>query len=255
MATIKLTLQYDGTDFGGWQLQPNARTVQAVVEQGLDGLLGEAVRLHSSGRTDAGVHARGMVAHFTTGRELPLSAYREGLNALLPADVAVIRAEAVADDFHARFSATGKWYRYTLLRSPVRHPLHDRYALQLRADLDLAAMRRAAQALVGEHDFAAFRSSSCEAATSVRRVTAIDLLEQDQLLHIDVRGGGFLKNMVRIIVGTLLEVGQGKRSVASVAELLASKDRTLAGKTVAGKGLCLMEVYYDGEALQGAARD
>lgn len=244
MAKIKLTLQYDGTDFGGWQLQPNARTVQAEVEQGLAELLDEAVRLHSSGRTDAGVHARAMIAHFETDRELPLTAYREGLNRLLPSDVAITAAEEVNDAFHARFSAIGKWYRYSILRSPVHQPLYDRYALQLRAALDLPAMRRAAALLLGEHDFAAFRSSSCEAATSVRRIDAVELVEQEALLHIDIRGSGFLKNMVRVIVGTLLEVGQGKRPVESVAELLVSKDRTRAGKTVAGKGLCLMEVYY-----------
>ena len=244
MRTILLLLEYDGTDFAGWQLQPNGRSVQEVVEAALGELLGEAVRLHSAGRTDAGVHALAMPAHFTTARSLPLRAFRDGLNRLLPADVAVRAACEMPAAFHARFAAQGKWYRYTILRAPVRSPLLARTAWQLRGQLDLAAMRAAAELLIGEHDFAAFRASGCAARTTVRRMDSIELTENGALLHIDVRGSGFLRNMVRMLVGTLVEVGRGKRPAHDIVRLLANAEGVRCGPTAPPQGLCLMAVDY-----------
>src|SRR5512139_1938512 len=168
MRTILLILEYDGSAYAGWQLQPNGRSVQAEVEGSLAELLGKPVRLHSAGRTDAGVHARAMPAHFTTTCDLPLRAFRDGLNRLLPADVAVRAVYEMPAGFHARFGAEEKWYRYTIDRRAVRSPLDRRASWQVRGALDLAAMRDAASLLVGEHDFAAFRSSACAARTTVR---------------------------------------------------------------------------------------
>jgi len=249
MRKILLIVEYDGTDFAGWQLQPNGRSVQEVIEQALAVLLGAAPRVHGAGRTDAGVHARAMAVHFTTTRALPLSAFRDGLNRLLPADVAVCAAHEVPADFHARFAATQKWYRYTIDRRAVRSPLSRRMAWQVRAALDLAAMREAAALLVGEHDFAAFRTSGCAAKTTVRRLDRIDLLEEGTLLHIDMRGSGFLRNMVRMLVGTLVQIGRGQRPVADIERLLANQAGVCSGPTAPAHGLCLMAISYP-EPLQ-----
>lgn len=246
MRTILLTLEYDGTDFAGWQLQRNRRTVQDVVERALAELLGEPVRLHSAGRTDAGVHARGMPAHFFTSRDLPLQAFRDGLNRLLPDDVAVTAVCEVPTGFHARFAASRKWYRYTIDRRSVRSPLRRRTSWQVRTPLDLSAMRDAAGLLVGEHDFAAFRTSGCAAMTTVRRLEQVELTEEGALLHIDVHGSGFLRSMVRRLVGTLVQVGTGKRPAAEVAALLANQPGVRGGPTAPPQGLCLMAVSYPG---------
>lgn len=244
MKTIRLTIEYDGTDFAGWQLQPNGTTVQEMVEAALARVLGEPVRVHSSGRTDAGVHARGMVAHFRTERELPLTAYCEGVNGLLPRSVAVVAAEQAPEGFHARFDACGKWYRYTLCNRRIRSPLVDRYAWHVRTPLDVEAMRSAAAAFVGEHDFAAFRTTGCAATSTRREVYSVELAQERELLHIDVRGSGFLKNMVRIMAGTLVEIGAGRRRVSDVSRLLGAPERAGAGQTAPARGLCLMEVWY-----------
>lgn len=244
MARIKLTIEYDGTDFVGWQVQPNGVSIQQRVELALEQLLEEKVRVHSSGRTDAGVHALGMVCHFDTGRELPLSAWREGVNRFLPVTIAVRQAEEVGDDFHARFSAKGKRYRYSLLRNEVRSPLQRRTSWQIRQKLDLESMREAARLFVGEHDFAAFRTSGCAAVTTQRKIFSVDLIEEGDLLHIDVSGTGFLKNMVRMMVGTLVEIGRGKRPVDDVEKLLDCSSEVGPALTAPAQGLCLMEVDY-----------
>lgn len=244
MRTILLVLEYDGTDYAGWQIQPNGLAVQEVVEKALAEILGHEVRVHASGRTDAGVHARGMAAHFQTDANLPLQAFREGVNTFLPPDVAVLEAREVPADFHARFSAKGKWYRYTIYLNQVRSPLAARYAWHLRGTLDLGLMRTAAQSLVGEHDFGAFRSSGCVAKTTVREIFSIDILPDDKFIHIDIRGSGFLKNMVRMIVGTLVDVGLGRRPAEEVAMLLAGTDAMTCGQTAPAHGLCLHEVWF-----------
>jgi len=203
------------------------------------------VRIHGSGRTDAGVHARGLVAHFDAPRALPLSAFREGLNRFLPAQVAVLDAREVAADFHARFAARGKWYRYSIQTGPVRRPLLARSSWHLRPLLDLERINAAAAACVGRHDFAAFRTASCDARTTVRELYACTARREGEQVLLDVKGDGFLRNMVRIITGTLVEVGLGRRPAADLPRLLAGDPLLKPGPTAPAHGLCLMQVYYD----------
>ncbi len=244
MRTIKLTLEYDGTDYVGWQRQPNGLSVQQVVEEALERVTGGPVALHSSGRTDAGVHARCMVAHFRTGLNLPLAAFREGVNCFLPRDIAVRKAEEASEGFHARFDARGKWYRYTLYLNPVRSPLHARTSWHIRGPLDVEAMTGAARVFVGRYDFSAFRTSGCAARCTEREIYSFEIRPEGDLVYCDVRGSGFLRNMVRVMVGTLVEVGLGKRGVDSILSLLSGDSQHPSGMTAPPQGLCLMEVWY-----------
>lgn len=243
MRQIKLTIEYDGTNYVGWQLQPNGLSIQQVLEESLAHILGAPVRIGSSGRTDAGVHARRMVASFLTDKVLPLTAYRQGMNCLLPPDVAVVAAEEVPLEFNPRRDARGKRYRYTICLAPNRSPLTRLYAWHLSTPLDLERMRQGAACFVGEHDFAAFRTSGCAARSTVRRIDSVTLATSGELLQIDVCGSGFLRNMVRIMVGTLVWIGQGKLSPEHV-KLCLSDPATPAGPTAPANGLCLDEVFY-----------
>lgn len=250
MRNVKLIIEYDGTAYCGWQVQPNGITVQEVMEGALLRMLGEPAKLRSSGRTDAGVHARGMVACFNTEKGLPLRAFREGLNTLLPQDIAVRDACEVPLPFNPRADALAKHYRYTVLMDSLRSPLARRTAWRLGGRLDLDAMRAACALFVGEHDFAAFRASNCAAKTTVRNIYALDLVQEGPFIHLDVNGSGFLKNMVRIIAGTIVEAGQGRRDPQSVAELLLGGNRQVSGVTAPSNGLCLMQVFYPTELLE-----
>lgn len=245
MSVVRLIIEYDGTQYVGWQRQPNGVAIQQVVEEALDEVCGGAHVLFSSGRTDAGVHARGMVAHFATENLLPMGAYREGINRLLPSDIVVRDAAVVPDDFHARYSAKGKWYRYSICAAPIRSPLAGRYSWHVRSILDLSCMRQAAALFVGEHDFSAFRATGCSARTTVRRIFSVDVTAAEDLIHVDVRGTGFLRNMIRIMVGTLVEVGRGKRPPEEIGDMLIDCRRAQAGITAPPQGLCLMEVFYE----------
>jgi len=247
MNRIRLTIEYDGTDYVGWQRQPNGLSVQEVVELALQQVVGHPVQIISSGRTDAGVHARGMVVHFDTSCVLPMTAYREGVNAHLPMDIVITDAMLVSPEFHARYSALAKRYRYTLSIGATRSPLASRFSWHLRSPLDIESMRVAAESLVGRHDFAAFRSSGCVAKSTIREIFSIRIKRHGRMQYIDVIGSGFLRNMVRVIVGTLVEVGRGKRTADEVRQLLVSCDRDRAGATAPPQGLCLMQVWYDGE--------
>ena len=244
MRTIKLTISYDGTSYAGWQYQPNGLSVQQVMEEALAKILGLQVRLCSSGRTDAGVHAERMVAVFRTDREIPLSAFSDGLNSLLPPDIAVRAAEEAPQEFDPRRDAKGKHYRYTILNTPRRSPLCRLYTWHLRGDLDLEAMREAARQMTGEKDFAAFRTSGCAARTTIRNVYSVEVIREGEFVLIDVKGSGFLRNMVRIMVGTLVEVGRGKIRPAAITALFNGKNGATAGMTAPAHGLCLVEVYY-----------
>jgi tRNA pseudouridine38-40 synthase len=243
---IRLVVEYDGTGLHGWQRQLNGATVQQHLEEGLAQLLTHEVKVVGASRTDAGVHARGQVALFRTERTIPLHGVRRGLNSKLPPQIAVREASEVDDAFHPRFSATSKHYRYTLLTRADRSPLWRDRAWHFSDPIDLEAMRTGAAHLIGQHDFAAFRASGCAAKTTTRRVDEITITATPELLTVDVRGNAFLRNMVRIIVGTLAEVGTGDRPPSQVAEILASHERTLAGLTAPPQGLELMEVRYDG---------
>ncbi|HEU4734574.1 MAG TPA: tRNA pseudouridine(38-40) synthase TruA [Kofleriaceae bacterium] len=261
MRHIRLIVEYDGTGLCGWQRQANGPTVQGHLEDALGKLLAHEATVTGASRTDAGVHASGQVASFRTERAIPLHGVRRGLNSILPEAIAIAAADEVDDDFHPRFSATGKHYRYLVFTRPERSPRWRHRAWHLRGPampvgtagaagaLDLGAMREAAGALVGEHDFAAFRAAGCTANTTVRHIEdiAIGVVPgEPALVAIDVRGNAFLRNMVRICVGTLVEVGQGRRPVRQVSEILVSRDRTRAGITAPPHGLELVSVRYGG---------
>jgi tRNA pseudouridine38-40 synthase len=247
---IRLVVEYDGTSLCGWQRQINGPTVQGHLEDALAKLLaGETPGVVGASRTDAGVHARGQVASFRTERSIPVHGIRRGLNSLLPDAIAIRDASEVGEDFHPRFSATGKHYRYTILTRPERSPRWRDRAWHRSAPISVPDMQSAATALVGQHDFAAFRAAGCSAKSTLRRVDSIAVTRSaPELIEVDVRGNAFLRNMVRIVVGTLVEVGTGVRPVSQVAEILASKDRTQAGITAPPQGLELIEVRYDGRA-------
>jgi len=241
---VRLTIEFDGTAYCGWQTQSNGLAVQQVLEEALAQVQGVPVRVTASGRTDAGVHARGMVVHFHTENVLPLGAYREGVNVHLPDDIAVQSVALAPADFNALRCATGKWYRYTILQHPVRSPLASRTAWHIRAPLDLAAMQGGADHFVGFHDFARFRTTDCDAKTTRREVFAVEVVQRGELITIDVRGAGFLRHMVRIMAGTLVAIGLGKRPADDVRRLLAGEPGLAAGPNAPPQGLCLMEVYY-----------
>lgn len=243
---LKLTVQYDGASFHGWQRQPSMRTVQGVLEKVLSELCAEQVQLAGASRTDQGVHARGQVANVQIDSPIPANRLRIALNGRLPADVRICEVVEESPDFHARFRAKGKHYRYLLDRREVSGVFLSRYALHCPGPLDAAAMRRAAAGFVGEHDFASFQCVSgnlCE--TTVRRIYGVFVEEKGDLVMVDVWGQSFLYKMVRTMVGTLLEVGRGKRRPAEIRDCLEARDRRFSGATVAGRGLCLMSVYYD----------
>jgi len=245
--SIRLVVEYDGSQLHGWQRQNGQPTVQQHLEEALAQLLQHDAPVAGASRTDAGVHARGQVALFRTEKQIPLHGIRRGLNSMLPETIAIRDAAEVSEDFHPRFSATGKHYRYTLLVSADRSPRWRDRAWHHPEKLDIHAMHEASRALIGEHDFAAFRAAGCTAKTTMRRVESIAITPVDpDLIEVDVRGNAFLRNMVRILVGTLTEVGTGRRPIAQVAEILASKDRTKAGITAPPQGLELMAVHYDG---------
>jgi tRNA pseudouridine38-40 synthase len=238
---VRLVIEYDGTRYVGWQVQPNGPSIQAEVERALATLRKAPVRVTAAGRTDAGVHALGQVVSFPEERPLQLEAYWKGMNALLPADVAVREAALEADGFDARRSATGKRYRYRIENGRTRAPLTRAVAWQQFRPLDVAAMRAAAARLVGRHDFAA----DCQCEHAVRDLRRLEVLgEAGGRIDFVVEATAFVKHMVRNLVGTLVEVGLGKRAPASMDELLASGDRTRAGRTAPPQGLCLEEVFY-----------
>ena len=245
MNTIRLLIEYDGANYIGWQWQPDGDSLQKVIESAITQVVGAPVRLHSSGRTDAGVHARGMVAHFKVEKVLPLGAYREGVNHFLPNDIAILKAELAPDEFHARFSAVGKWYRYTIWQGEVRSPLLSGRNWHIRNALDVDVMSDALKTLIGRHDFSAFRSSRCDAVTTEREIVGVEITSKQGVIHIDIAGNGFLRNMIRIIVGTVVEIGLGKRSVKTMTELLENGQREVSGVTAPSAGLCLMQVWYD----------
>ena len=253
MRHIRLVVEYDGTELCGWQRQLGQPTVQQHLEEALGKLLVHDVAVVGASRTDAGVHARGQVASFRTARPIPLHGIRRGLNSLLPPQIAIREATEVAEDFHPRFSATGKHYRYTLLARADRSPLWRERAWHHPEPLDIPAMTEAAAALIGEHDFSAFRAAGCTARTATRRIDSIAVTRSGELIEVDVRGNAFLRNMVRILVGTLAEVGTHKRPPGQVGEILASKDRTRAGRTAPAHGLELVEVRYDGTRVSSGS--
>ncbi|MDQ3263589.1 MAG: tRNA pseudouridine(38-40) synthase TruA [Myxococcota bacterium] len=245
MPRLKLTLEYDGTDFVGWQFQLNGRSVQEVLERALEELLGARHRIQGASRTDSGVHALGQVASFVTERRLPLLAYERGLNGLLPPDLSVVRAEEVREDFDPRLWSLGKRYRYRIINRPGRAPMSRRTHWQVFPPLDVDAMRVASTALIGKHDFSAFRAADCQAAHALREIRSLRVSgHAGEELVVEVNGTAFLKHMVRNLVGTLVHVGKRKAPPEWVGEVLESRDRKRAGPTAPPQGLELVEVLY-----------
>lgn len=245
MKRFKCLVSYDGTNFSGYQVQPKKRTVQGELEYALKKLhKGADIKVSASGRTDAGVHAKGQVIHFDSELNIPLPKWDIALNSLLPDDIAVMSTEEAVDGFHARFDAKGKEYRYFIRLSAMRDPFSRNYAFQFPYLLNVSAMKEAAAYLLGTHDFTSFCSAKTEVEDRVREIREIDIIEGQNSLEFRFVGNGFLYNMVRILVGTLIEVGTGERNPNSMVEILAKKDRTYAGKTAPSHGLYLWEVFY-----------
>ena len=244
MRRLKLVLEYDGTAYHGWQVQPGLDTIQGRLEAVLSRLAGPPVHVMGAGRTDAGVHAAGQVASCAMDVRLENLSLRRALNALLPKDIVVTAVEPAPAAFDARRSARSKTYRYTLLRRGYPSALHARFSLYVPHDLDLHAMSEAAGCLLGTHDFSAFRAGTCAAATPVRTISRASWQVEGDLWRFEIDGNAFLQHMVRIIVGTLLEVGRGRRRPADISGILASRDRRRAGKTAPPHGLCLVAVKY-----------
>lgn len=242
--TLKCVIAYDGTAWQGWQRQANGPTIQAAVEDAFVPLLGGAPTVTGAGRTDAGVHAQGQVASVRVETDVPSDAIRRALNARLTPDIRVLSVEDAAPEFHARFDAIGKTYRYQLVTSDVVSPFHRWFVWHLPARLDTDAMRAGALQLCGRHDFAAFQSAHSTVTDTVRTVSRVDVRPTLDGLAIEVQGDGFLRHMVRAMVGTLVDVGTGRRSAASVTEVIVSRDRREAGDNAPASGLTLVSVDY-----------
>lgn len=249
MRTLKLVLEYDGSHYCGWQVQGDAPTIQGVLEQALAKILGARVRVSGAGRTDAKVHAVGQVASFRSAWQLPVEVLQRALNSLLPRDVAIREVQDVPPDFHARFSALGKVYAYRILNRPVRSPLRLRYVWHLPQPLDLQAMAVAATYLQGTHDFASFQAAGSAVKTTERTLTELTVTQDGEEIVVRGTATGFLRHMMRNIVGTLVEVGRGGRRPADVKRILEARDRRLAGVTAPPQGLYLVQVLYPPAAL------
>ena len=242
---IALGIEYDGSGFSGWQSQPNGNTVQDVLQTALSQIAGVKTMAHCAGRTDAGVHGIGQVVHIEPAVARPLTAWVRGVNAHLPASVAVTWAREVGDEFHARFSARSRAYRYVLLNHPVRPGLLASRVGWFHQPLDVAAMQAGADLLLGTHDFSAFRAAECQAKTPVKTLKRADVSRQGDLVSFDFRADAFLHHMVRNLVGSLIFVGKGLRPAAWMAELLEHRKRSLAAPTFAPGGLYFMGVEYE----------
>lgn len=246
-----LILEYDGTAYSGWQRQKNGVSVQERVERAAEKVLGRPAAVVASGRTDAGVHASGQVAHLDYEGRIPPEKLAPALNALLPADISVKESGRAADGFDARKSAKRKTYVYRVTESRVRRPLLERYAARVADRLDVAAMDEAARALEGERDFRCFLASGSQVKSTVRTVYSARVFREGETVTFEVTGNGFLYNMVRIMAGTLIAVGRGKTDPGEMEEIIASRDRKRAGKTAPAAGLCLKGVEYQEKAENG----
>ena len=245
MRNIKLLIEYDGTNYHGWQVQPNGLTIQEVIEKKVEVMTGQHVRLIASGRTDAGVHALGQVANFRTSAAIPVEGFWRGLNSLLPPDIVIQSAEEVETEFHAQHGVKRKTYRYLILNQEVPSAIYRNYSWHIPLPLNVSAMQDAAGILLGKKDFTTFRAADPDANDPVREVFQAGwLMKEGNFLGFTVEADGFLKHMVRNIVGTLVEVGKGKISAAEFQRILEARDRRQAGITAPPQGLFLVEVKY-----------
>ncbi|MBR1701742.1 MAG: tRNA pseudouridine(38-40) synthase TruA [Lachnospiraceae bacterium] len=245
MRNIRLLLQYEGTRYQGWQRQQSTdHTIQGKLETLLSKMCKETIEIQGSGRTDAGVHALGQVANFHTNSEMTVEEMQTYMNTYLPEDIAVLQVAEAGSRFHSRLNASGKHYIYRVINSGIPDVFLRRYAIRVPEKLDLDAMRKAASYLCGEHDFKSFTSAKKGKKSTVRRIDSIEIIQEDALLTFSFQGNGFLHHMIRILMGTLLEVGKGERSPESIPELLDAKNRELAGPLMPAKGLTLVEIFF-----------
>ena len=244
---IVLGLEYDGSSFCGWQSQPSGCSIQDALEAALSKIAHNSIQVITAGRTDAGVHATYQVVHFDTQVQRPLSAWVRGVNALLPSSMAVLWVSKLSDSFHARYSAKERCYLYLLLNHPVRAALYHGKVGWFHLPLNIEQMREAAQFLLGEHDFSAFRASECQAKSPVRNVTKLEIIRQGDIITFEIRANGFLQHMVRNIIGSLVYVGKGKYPPQWIGELLKGCDRAYAAPTFSAAGLYLGGISYDPE--------
>ena len=241
---IKLTIQYDGTHYAGWQFQKNAKTIQEVISETIENVTGRKVNLIGSGRTDSGVHANAQVANFKTRSTIPLKNLQMALNSNLPKDIVITRVEEADIRFNARRDAGSKLYRYTIFNGNFVDPFLRRYAAKCFYKLDLNAMRLASKALLRRHDFRSFQAKDTRERSSVRTIKNIKIEKKGKLVYIHIEADGFLYNMARNIAGTLIEIGRGKMSHENVKQILRKRDRRFSGPTAPSRGLCLMKVRY-----------
>ncbi|HPW69225.1 MAG TPA: tRNA pseudouridine(38-40) synthase TruA [Deltaproteobacteria bacterium] len=246
MRNLKIILAYDGSNFHGWQFQTAMRTVQETVEKSLQDILGHEVRVTASGRTDAGVHALGQVINFRTRSRIPAHGLLRALNTVFPPDLSAREVREVSPDFHARYLAISKKYVYVVDISTIPSPFLSRYVMNLPGGLDVQAMRQAAHALKGQHDFSSFMGAGSSVKTTVREIFDFEIFGKGSRVFFCIRGSGFLRHMVRNIVGTLIPVGQAEMTPRDVERILGLRDRTQAGPTAPPQGLYLVEVEYGG---------
>ena len=244
MKRILLTIAYDGTAYHGWQIQPNGITVQEVIQDSLEKLLGKETLVSGCSRTDAGVHAKEFCLHFDCDDNIPHDAFLRGLNSILPQDISVKNSKTVDSDFHARFNALGKTYAYTIYNGKLKDPFLSRYAWHIERKLDENKMNEFCRKIVGEHDFFAFSSSGRTVTDTVRTVSECFVKRDGDIVKLEITGNGFLYNMVRIITGTAVEVSDGKINPDDVDKIFIIKDRNMAGITAPPMGLSLEKVYY-----------
>lgn len=245
--TYCLVIEYDGTNYFGWQIQrPGQQTIQEMLQRAIHQVTGETLSVTGSGRTDTGVHALGQVAHFQSETGIPPEKLLLAINRYLPADIAVRKLLRVAPDFHARYKAKRKWYRYQIWNHPIYSPLQCRYATWFRPKLEIELLQEASCFLLGTHDFSAFASKKDPEKSGVRTLYRADWIREGDLCRFEIEGSGFLYNMVRTLVGTLFEVGLQKKTPLAFREILLSCSRDLAGTTAPPEGLCLMRVDYEG---------
>lgn len=242
--TIKLTIEYIGTNYCGWQFQPNGVSIQEILEDRLKKITGRKVTVYGSGRTDSGVHAEGQVAHFKTEAALEAPLFQRALNHLLPEDIAIRESVEAPSGFHAQHSSKGKRYRYTILNRKYPSAFLRPFAWLFPSSLDVDLMREAAQRLEGTHDFASFQAAKSKAQSTARDLTSLDIVRNGDTILLFFEGNGFLKHMVRIMVGTLVDFGSGKKRPEEMKEILEARDRKKAGRTAPAHGLCLERVFY-----------
>lgn len=239
-----MTIEYDGTNYAGWQKQKNGITIQQKLEEAIELIINDKIKVIGSSRTDAGVHARGFVANFNTESKINVENFKDAINSKLPRDIVILSSEEVDMDFHSRYSSIGKKYSYTILNRHEPTALERNYVYHYKKQLDFQAMEEASAYFIGEHDFSAFKTAGSSVKTTVRNIKNAYLKKDEDKVIFYIEGDGFLYNMVRIMVGTLIDVGIHKLKPYEISNIIKSKDRTMAGKTAPASGLCLEVVYY-----------